>query len=147
VKSLYSKAALLLIAMVMCFAALSIKPSYAAERLSGSGGTGIIDITGGTGGITIKPGNAPDMTDVDSYADNMGEKVISKGKTVAQTVTAICTIICFVMFFISVTQLATSSSNPIMRYRALLRILWSGIAITLFGGSWVVVTFFWNFLT
>ena len=26
-------------------------------------------------------------------------------------------------------------------------ILWSGIALTLFGGGWIIVSFFWNFLS
>ena len=55
--------------------------------------------------------------------------------------------ICFVVFFISVTKLATSGSHPMQRRAAILGILWSGVAIALFGGSWIVVSFFWNFLS
>ena len=49
-------------------------------------------------------------------------------------------------FLISVTKLAASAGNPIARQRALAGILFSGVALALFGGAWVVVSFFWNFL-
>ena len=115
-----------MLAFVMCIVSVAI-PAHAA---------GTINISGGANGITITPGAAPDMTDV-----------ISKGKTVAQTITAVCTIICFVALFISITKLSTSGSHPMQRRMAIMGILWSGVAITLFGGGWVVVSFFWNFLS
>ena len=131
------KPILKMIVPLMCIASVAI-PAHAA---------GTINISGGANGITITPGAAPDMTDVSNAYDTVGDTVISKGKTVAQTITAVCTIICFVALFISITKLSTSGSHPMQRRMAIMGILWSGIALTLFGGGWVVVSFFWNFLS
>lgn len=136
-KSIFKKMVPLMLAFVMCIVSVAI-PAHAA---------GTINISGGANGITITPGAAPDMTDVSNAYDTVGDTVISKGKTVAQTITAVCTIICFVALFISITKLSTSGSHPMQRRMAIMGILWSGVAITLFGGGWVVVSFFWNFLS
>lgn len=102
----------------------------------------------GTSGITIKPGSYPDLsgTDLENIQDDISETVVNKTKSVAQTITAVCAIICFVFFFINVVKLTTSGGIPFMRRAAIIGLLWSGVAIALFGGGWVVITFFWNFL-
>ena len=99
-------------------------------------------------GITIRPGAMPDMTtSISTIQSAIDEAVMPQVRMIGTTVTAVCTIICFIAFLISVTKLATSAGNPTNRQRALTGILFSGIALALFGGAWVVVTFFWNFLT
>lgn len=97
-------------------------------------------------GVKIEAGDMPDMTQVTGVKDAIETHVMSQVREVAQVITTICTIICFVAFLISVTKLATSAGNPQARQRALSGILVSGIALALFGGAWVVVSFFWNFL-
>lgn len=105
-----------------------------------------IDIQIDGNGVKIQPGDMPDMTQTTGVKDAFEDHVMKQVREVAQVITAICTIICFVAFLISVTRLATSAGNPQARQRALSGILVSGIALTLFGGAWVVVSFFWNFL-
>lgn len=117
---------------------MAVVPAYAA----GAG----IQITPGSGGITIKPGAMPDMTDVSGIKSAVDELVMPQVRSVAMAITSICTIICFVAFLISVTKLSTSAGNPAARQRALTGILVSGVALALFGGAFIVVGFFWNFL-
>lgn len=136
-EAIFKKMVPLMLALMLCVTSVAT-PAFAA---------GTINISGGANGITITPGTAPDMTDVSSAYNKVGNTVISKGKTVAQTITAVCTIICFIALFISITKLATSGSHPMQRRTAIIGILWSGVALALFGGGWVVVSFFWNFLS
>lgn len=130
-----------MLAAILLISIMAI-PSYAAGSSSG----GIINITPSSSGISISPGTAPDMTGAMGSIDDVGNTVITKTQAVAKTVAAICTIICFIAFLISITKLATSGSHPMQRRAAIIGILWSGVALTLFGGGWVVVSFFWNFL-
>jgi len=73
--------------------------------------------------------------------------VVDKAKEVAKTVTSVLTIISFVCLLFWIAKLAMSAGNPQTRKIALTGILFSGVALALFGGSWVVVSFFWNILT
>lgn len=98
-------------------------------------------------GITIQPGNMPDMTtSISTLQSAIDDAVMPQVRTIGTAVTSICTIICLIAFLISVTKLATSAGNPANRQRALTGILFSGIALALFGGAWIIVAFFWNFL-
>lgn len=135
-RKVFPRIASMVLALMLCFCSAFVVPSQAS-----------ISISGGGGGITIKPGPAPNMTDVGDAFDKVSDKLVDKGQQTAKTITAVCCIICFVVFFISVTKLATSGSHPMQRRAAILGILWSGVAIALFGGSWIVVSFFWNFLS
>lgn len=74
------------------------------------------------------------------------DTVVDKSKDIARTVTSILTIISFTCLLFWVAKLAMSAGNPQSRKIALTGILFSGIALALFGGSWVVVSFFWNVL-
>lgn len=136
-KSVFNKVATLVLLAVVCFSSAMVVPTQAHINISGST----------SGGITISPGGGVDMTDVDGAFDAMTGTVVSKGQSVAKTITSVCCIICFVVFFISIVKLATSGSHPMQRRAAIIGILWSGAAIMLFGGAWVVVSFFWNFLS
>lgn len=113
----------------------AVVPAYAA-----------IDIQVDGSGVKIQPGDMPDMTQVTGVKDAVDDLVMPQVRAVAQVITTICTVICLAAFLISVTKLATSAGNPQARQRALTGILISGIALALFGGAWVVVSFFWNFL-
>lgn len=130
------------LSLLLCI--VTIQCCYLGPVMAADG----IDISlNGGNGITINPGNYPDLgaTDIDDVQDATTEKIIDKGKSIAQTITALCAIICFVAFFISIAKLVTSGSIPFQRRAALTGILWSGIGIALFGGAFVVVSFFWNF--
>ena len=74
------------------------------------------------------------------------DTVVDKSKDIAKTVTSILTIISFTCLLFWVAKLAMSAGNPQSRKIALTGILFAGIALALFGGSWVVVSFFWNVL-
>lgn len=113
----------------------AVVPAYAA-----------IDIQVDGSGVKIQPGDMPDMTQVTGVKDAVDDLVMPQVRAVTQVITTICTVICLAAFLISVTKLATSAGNPQARQRALTGILISGIALALFGGAWVVVSFFWNFL-
>lgn len=118
-----------------------VMPAYAADNNSFD-----IQVSGNHQGITINPGKYPNLSNTADLKQISDDLIIPKGKKIAQTITSICTIICFVTFLVSVTKMATSGSHPIQRRSALIGILWSGVALALFGGAWVVVSFFWNFL-
>lgn len=106
-----------------------------------------IDIQVDRDGVKINPGEMPDMTRVDGVKDAVDQIVMPQVRSIGLAITSICTIICFAAFLISVTKLSASAGNPQARQRALTGILVSGIALALFGGAWVVVSFFWNFLS
>ena len=71
---------------------------------------------------------------------------VDKTKEIAKTVTSILTVISFVCLLFWVAKLAMSAGNPQTRKVALTGILFAGVALALFGGSWVIVSFFWNVL-
>lgn len=129
---------------IICVLLLSISSTVPANAAQ----SGLDISVNGSTGITINPGEYPDLNgDLDNVQSEVTEIVTSKAKQVAQTITGICTIICFCAFFYSVTKLSTSASMPLLRRQALVGVLWSGIALALFGGAWIVVAFFWNFFT
>jgi len=74
------------------------------------------------------------------------DTVVNKGQEIAKAVTSILTIISFVCLLFWIARLAMSAGNPQTRKIALTGIMFSGVALALFGGSWVVVSFFWNIL-
>lgn len=90
-------------------------------------------------------GNTMSQLDGNTSAGNMSI-ITDKAQTIAQTITTILTIISFVCLLFNIAKLAMSAGNPMTRRQALTGILFSGAALALFGGAWVVVSFFWNFL-
>jgi len=84
--------------------------------------------------------------ELDSSSADLGTAV-QTSKKVAQAITGILTVICFVSFLFWVSKLAMSAGNPQTRRVAISGILFSGIALALFGGAWVAVSFFWNLLS
>lgn len=84
--------------------------------------------------------------DLNAADVDMGTAV-QTSKKVAQAITSILTVISFVSFLFWVSKLAMSAGNPQTRRVAISGILFSGIALALFGGAWVAVSFFWNLLS
>lgn len=74
------------------------------------------------------------------------DTITTKAQDIAQMITTVLTIISFVCLLFYIARLAMSAGNPMSRRQALTGILFSGVALALFGGAWVVVSFFWNFL-
>ena len=111
-----------------------VTASFAGQGPNDLWGTVDASSVGG-GGLT---GSTTDRVPWDSGVD--------KSKDIAKTVTSILTIISFTCLLFWVAKLAMSAGNPQSRKIALTGILFAGIALALFGGSWVVVSFFWNVL-
>lgn len=117
-----------------------------ASYASGGGG-------GGGGGGTKGPDDLWNTVDTSSVGNggltggttNLGT-VVNKSKDIAKTITSILTIISFTCLLFWVAKLAMSAGNPQSRKIALTGILFAGVALALFGGSWIVVSFFWNVL-
>lgn len=84
--------------------------------------------------------------DLSKQDTNLGT-LVSKGQEVARAITSIMAIISFLALLFWVAKLATSAGNPQSRKIALTGILFSGVALAIFGGAWVVVSFFWNLLS
>lgn len=139
--------------------ALSVVSGMAPQSV-GVGGMGLVTNVfaaqsnpQGGGGGGQGPNDLWDTVDASSVGGNglTGgqtnlDTVVTKSKDIAKTVTSILTIISFVCLLFWVAKLAMSAGNPQSRKIALTGILFSGIALALFGGSWVVVSFFWNVL-
>lgn len=140
------KVALLFVAVLML--SISCVPVYASEGGDDGGGNSHIQIdVSGTNGITINPGKYPNLNGTGEAAqEEAATKLVSQGKRIGQTITALCAIVCFVFFLINVTKLSTSGGMAFQRRQAIMGVLWSGAALTLFGGAFTVISLFWNYL-
>ena len=87
------------------------------------------------------------IDDLNNEKNTNLDTVEDKVRDVAQTVTTILTIISFACLLFWIARLAMSAGNPMTRKTALTGIMFSGVALALFGGAWIVVSFFWNFLS
>lgn len=61
----FPRIASMVLALMLCFCSVLVIPVQAS-----------ISISGGSGGITIKPGTAPDMTDVGDAFDTVSGKLV-----------------------------------------------------------------------
>lgn len=135
----YLRKLALLVAVVLTMSLCSV-PAFATD-------TGMqIQVSGGNG-ITINPGQYPNLSSTGDAPEEAAKTIISKGKLIGQTITAVCALVCLVFFFINITKLSTSGAMSFQRRQAITGLLWSGVSLALFGGAWTVITFFWNFLT
>lgn len=148
--SIRNRTAALLAVLLMCLSMVGgivtgggasgspfVTASYAAGGGAG-GGHSVNDLWGTVSASSV--GSGLDTT------TNM-DTVVTKAQDIAKTITSILTIISFVCLLFWIARLAMSAGNPQTRKIALTGILFSGVALALFGGSWVVVSFFWNILT
>lgn len=139
------------------FALLLVAFSLFGGHLSAfPGGSGITPVAAyAAGGSTTNKG-VNDLWDevgvgtvgsgIQSNGTDMGV-VVTKAQDIAKTITSILTIISFVSLLFWIAKLALSAGNPQTRRIAITGILVSGVALALFGGAWVVVSFFWNILS
>lgn len=135
----YLRKLALLVVIVLIMSLCSV-PAFATD-------TGMqIQVSGGNG-ITINPGQYPNLGSADDAPEEAAKTIISKGKLIGQTITAVCALVYLVFFFINITKLSTSGAMSFQRRQAITGLLWSGVSLALFGGAWTVITFFWNFLT
>ena len=127
------KIALLFVVVLMV--SISCVPAYASEGNNGGSGNSHIQIDiSGTNGITINPGEYPNL-------NGSGEAAQEEAAT-----KLVSAIVCFVFFLINVTKLSTSGGMAFQRRQAIMGVLWSGAALTLFGGAFTVISLFWNYL-
>lgn len=157
IKNLQARASALMVALLMVFSMASgilsptgggftlaptaVMASQTGGNNSGGGGKTVDSLWDTISDDGTSVGGDLDNTDVD-----MGTAV-QTSKKVAQAITSILTVISFVSFLFWVSKLAMSAGNPQTRRVAISGILFSGIALTLFGGAWVAVSFFWNLLS
>lgn len=156
---LRTKASMLMIALLMVFSLVggALNPAGSGFGLmptaamasqnggnnGGNGGSGktVDDLWG-----TISDDGTSVGGDLNTSQTDLGTTVATS-KKVAQAITSILTVISFVSFLFWVSKLAMSAGNPQTRRVAITGILFSGIALALFGGAWVAVSFFWNLLS
>lgn len=158
IKNLQARVSAIMVALLMVFSMASgvlcpagggfaLAPTAAMAQTTG-GNTG--ENTGGKTVDNLWDTISDDGTsvggDLDSADVDMGTAV-QTSKKVAQAITSILTVISFVSFLFWVAKLAMSAGNPQTRRVAISGILFSGIALALFGGAWVAVSFFWNLLS
>ena len=154
IKNLQARASAIMVALLMVFSMASgvlcpagggfaLAPTAAMAKNTGgdTGGKTVDDLWD-----TISDDGTSVGGDLDSADVDMGTAV-QTSKKVAQAITSILTVISFVSFLFWVAKLAMSAGNPQTRRVAISGILFSGIALALFGGAWVAVSFFWNLLS
>lgn len=78
-------------------------------------------------------------------ADDFGT-FFASFKKFGVAVTGICTLTSLVFFIIALTKLSASAGNDRARATAIKGVLYSGIALALFGGATVIIGVFWNAL-
>ena len=149
---LRTKASMLMIALLMVFSLVGgalnpagsgfgLMPTAAMASQNGGSGKTVDDLWG-----TISDDGTSVGGDLNTSQTDLGTAVATS-KKVAQAITSILTVISFVSFLFWVSKLAMSAGNPQTRRVAITGILFSGIALALFGGAWVAVSFFWNLLS
>ena len=99
-----------------------------------------IDVTTGTDGkITIGIGEDTSFSREEAY-----KNLTSNFKKVAVVITGVCAITSLICFLFCITKLGGAGDNERARQQAIMSILFSGIALMLFGGASVAIGFFWN---
>lgn len=154
IKNLQARVSAIMVALLMVFSMASgvlcpagggfaLTPTAAMAKTTGenTGGKTVDNLWD-----TISDDGTSVGGDLDSADVDMGTAV-QTSKKVAQAITSILTVISFVSFLFWVAKLAMSAGNPQTRRVAISGILFSGIALALFGGAWVAVSFFWNLLS
>lgn len=126
-------------------ASMAIMMTLAGASNSFAAGGLDIDISGG--GITIKPPGADISIGGTDYMSGL-VNFIDKYKSVALAILAVCVITSILCLIFAITKLGAAgvAENPRAKHMAMMGILISGIALALFGGLTIVVSFFWNLL-
>ena len=70
-----------------------------------------------------------------------------KYKGIAVAVTGICVITAIIALAVNITKLSTSAANESVRRQALIGILYSCLALGIFGSATIVIGVFWNMLS
>lgn len=83
----------------------------------------------------------------DSATDKLSlGKTVMKAQDIVEVIAAICVCIALGFFIWSITKIATSGGNDKKLSEAKTSLLWSGVALAMFGSLLFCVRFFWNFL-
>lgn len=97
--------------------------------------------TDASGKVTISAAGATVNDAQDGYA-----LILSKYKMVGQGIVGLCAIISITALIFYITKLATAGDNPRLKQSAVSGIMFSGIALALFGGLPIVLHFWLSIL-
>lgn len=68
----------------------------------------------------------------------------SEYKGIAVAITGICVLTALIALIVNITRLSTSATNDFARRQALIGILYSCLALAIFGSATIVIGVFWN---
>lgn len=94
-----------------------------------------------SGGISIGATGASVASNADGYS-----LILDKYKMVGQGIMGLCVLVSLVFFILYITKLSAAGSNPMAKRNAVKGILFSGIALAIFGGLPFVISFCLSFL-
>lgn len=121
---------------LICFLFLSVylitKPAIAGDEYFKTG-------IGGNGEIMISSGDASFLGQADTY-----ESIFENYKRIVQAIYGLCSITAILFLFIYITKWGACGENQRERQNAHKGILFSGIAVALFGSLELFISFFWN---
>lgn len=122
----------------------SLSPVVAAQAAEGEDVGSVFDdyvnVGNGSNAGQITVGNKVE-------GDEQVGNLVSKTKAIAQIILGIATVVSICSLVVCIAKMALAGSNEANRKKAQTGILWSGIALAMFGSLSVVVGFFWSFLT
>lgn len=88
---------------------------------------------------TFHPGVVSDESKVKEPSE-----ILDQYKSLVMLFTGILTITCIALLIFNISKLSMAGSNDQARRNAIIGIMVSGIALSLFGGAGIVIGFFWN---
>lgn len=101
----------------------------------------VVEKNDANGDKTISLGTPAEDDDAIEVGDLVG-----KAKGLAQVALGVCAVLAIVSLIFNIAKMAMSSTNEANRKKAQTGILYSGIALALFGSLTAVTGFFWGFL-
>lgn len=136
-------------ALLCTLGGFSPHTAYAADT---SADTSTSTTTGDTsaGGIfnnMTVDGTTGNVTMGSAVTSNNYGAVTTKAQNLAIWVSGILSIIMLMCLLLQIAKLGSAGDNEMARKKATMGILTTGIALALFGGSTIVVGFFWNLIT
>ena len=99
-------------------------------------------LSGPAKAISIDTGDRPSLgkeVEIDEFIPH-----IANLQSLAVVIVGVCAICSLILFFVSITRLSTSAGNDMARRRAMKGVLFSGLALALFGGGNVIIGALWN---
>lgn len=116
----------LFILCLICCLCLAV-PALATDHISIS--------TNGAGGVVIGSAGSVVTSAADGYS-----LILGKYKSIGQGVVGICVLVSLISLILYITKLAAAGSNPSLRQKAINGIIFSGVALAMFGGLPFIVS-------